>query len=211
MVLADVLDERGEQTAGEIGAEHRHLDVTSESDWESLMSDTVDRFGRLDILMNNAGIFESGQLVNTSTEMWDRMLAVNQTGVFLGMRTAAQAMIEADNGGPIINTSSVAGLDGIFGAIAYGATKWAVTGMTKTAAKELGRHGIRVNSIHPGVILTDMVEGFIAGREEKFVSHQPINRLGTPEDIAEMALFLASDRSSYCTGQAFTVDGGVHG
>ena len=120
-------------------------------------------------------------------------------------------MIEADNGGPIINTSSVAGLDGIFGAIAYGATKWAVTGMTKTAAKELGRHGIRVNSIHPGVILTDMVEGFIAGREEKFVSHQPINRLGTPEDIAEMALFLASDRSSYCTGQAFTVDGGVHG
>jgi 3alpha(or 20beta)-hydroxysteroid dehydrogenase len=210
-VITDVLDEAGERTAGEIGAEYQHLDVTSESEWESVVTDTVDRHGRLDILMNNAGIFESAQLLNTSTEMWNRMLAVNQTGVFLGMRTAARAMIEAGHGGSIINTSSVAGLEGIFGASAYGATKWAVTGLTKTAAKELGRHGIRVNSIHPGVILTDMIDDLIAGNEEKIASRQPIRRLGAPHDIAEMALFLASDRSSYCTGQAFTVDGGTHG
>lgn len=211
VVITDVLDEQGEQTAGELGADYRHLDVSSESEWDALVADVVGRHGRLDILMNNAGIFESARLLNTSTEMWNKMLAVNQTGVFLGMRTAAPAMIEAGNGGSIINTSSVAGLEGVFGATAYGATKWAVTGMTKTAAKELGRHGIRVNSIHPGVILTEMVDGFVAGKEEKMASRQPIQRLGTAEDIADMALFLASDRSSYCSGQAFTVDGGVHG
>lgn len=175
------------------------------------MADTVRRCGRLDILMNNAGIFRGAQLLNTSTELWNRMVAINQTGVFLGMRIGARAMIEAGNGGSIINTSSVAGLEGIFGATAYGATKWAVTGMTKTAAKELGRHKIRVNSIHPGVIVTDMVEDAIAGNEEKIASRQPLRRLGEPEDVAQLALFLATDRSSYCTGQAFTVDGGVHG
>lgn len=211
VIITDVLDEQGEQTAGELGADYRHLDVSSESDWDAVIADVVNRHGRFDVLMNNAGIFESARLLNTSTEMWNRMLAINQTGVFLGMRTAAPAMIDAGNGGSIINTSSVAGLEGVFGATAYGATKWAVTGMTKTAAKELGRHGIRVNSIHPGVILTEMVDGFVPGNEEKIASRQPIQRLGTVEDIADMALFLASDRSSYCSGQAFTVDGGVHG
>lgn len=211
VVITDVLDEQGERTAGELGADYRHLDVTSEGEWETVVADTLNRHGRLDILMNNAGIFESGQLVNTSTEMWNRVVAVNQTGVFLGMRTVAKAMIEAGNGGSIINTSSIAGLDGMFGSTAYGATKWAVTGMTKTAAKELGKHGIRVNSIHPGVILTDMVESVVTGNEDKIASRQPIQRLGTPTDIAEMALFLATDRSTYCTGQGFTVDGGVHG
>jgi 3alpha(or 20beta)-hydroxysteroid dehydrogenase len=143
--------------------------------------------------------------------MWNRTVAINQTGVFLGMRTAARAMIDAANGGSMINTSSIAGLEGGFGATAYGATKWAVTGMTKTVAKELGKHGIRVNSIHPGAIVTDMIEDMIDGKQDKMASRQPIQRLGTPTDIAEMALFLASDRSSYCTGQAFTVDGGIFG
>ncbi len=211
VVIADVLDEPGERTAGEIGCDYLHLDVSSEQNWDSVVADIVDRHGRLDILMNNAGIFQPAQLLNTSTEMWDRTLAINQTGVFLGMRTAARAMIDAGNGGSIINTSSIAGLEGTFGATAYGATKFAVTGMTKTAAKELGKHGVRVNSIHPGVILTDMVDDIVSGKEEKMASRQPIRRLGTPEDIAEMALFLASSRSSYCTGQAFTVDGGVSG
>ena len=211
VVITDVLDEQGEKVAGELGAEYQHLDVTSEDEWEAVVADTISRHGRLDVLMNNAGIFESARLVNTSTELWNRMVAINQTGVFLGMRTAANAMVEAGNGGSIINTSSVAGLDGVFGATAYGATKWAVAGMTKTVAKELGKHNIRVNSIHPGVILTEMVDGFVPGNEEKLLRQQPLKRLGTAEDIAEMALFLASDRSSYCTGQAFTVDGGVHG
>ena len=211
VVITDVLDEQGERTAGELGCSYSHLDVTSESEWEAVVADTISRHGRLDILMNNAGIFQPARLLNTSTELWNRTVAINQTGVFLGMRTAAPAMITAGNGGSIINTSSIAGLEGGFGATAYVATKWAVTGMTKTVAKELGRHGIRVNSIHPGVIVTDMIEQMVTGNEEKMASRQPIRRLGTPQDIAEMALFLASDRSSYCTGQAFTVDGGVHG
>jgi 3alpha(or 20beta)-hydroxysteroid dehydrogenase len=211
VVITDVLDEQGEQTAGELGCEYHHLDVTSEEEWEAVVADTVARHNRLDILMNNAGIFQPAQLRNTTTEMFDRTVAINQKGVFLGMRTAAKAMIAAGNGGSIINTSSVAGLEGGFGATAYGATKWAVTGMTRTVAKELGKHGIRVNSIHPGAIKTDMIEGMIDGKEEKMASRQPIKRLGTPDDIAEMALFLASDRAGYCTGQAFTVDGGVFG
>ena len=211
VVITDVLDELGERTAGELGGEYLHLDVSSEAEWEAVVADVAGRHGRLDILMNNAGIFKPAQLLNTSMEMWNQTVAVNQTGVFLGMRTAARAMIAAGNGGSIINTSSVAGLEGGFGATAYGATKWAVTGMTRTVAKELGKHGIRVNSIHPGVIVTDMVEDMVSGKEEKMASRQPIRRLGTPQDIAEMALFLAGDRSSYCTGQAFTVDGGVYG
>ena len=211
VVITDVLDEQGEKTAGELGCDYVHLDVSSETEWESVVADTISRHGRLDILMNNAGIFQPARLLNTTTEMWDRTVAINQTGVFLGMRTAAPAMIEAGNGGSIINTSSVAGLDGVFGATAYGATKWAVTGMTRSVAKELGKDGIRVNSIHPGVIQTEMVDDLIGGKEEKMASKQPIQRLGTVDDIAQMALFLATDRSSYCTGQSFTVDGGVHG
>jgi 3alpha(or 20beta)-hydroxysteroid dehydrogenase len=211
VVITDVLDEIGEQTAGELGCEYLHLDVSSEAEWATVVADVVGRHGRLDVLMNNAGIFEPAQLLNTTTEMWNRAVAINQTGVFLGMRTVCRAMIDAGNGGSIINTSSVAGLEGGFGATAYGATKWAVTGMTKSVAKEVGKHGIRVNSIHPGIIVTDMIEDMIGGTEEKLASRQPVRRLGTPDDIAEMALFLAGDRSSYCTGQAFTVDGGVHG
>lgn len=171
----------------------------------------MDQHGRLDILMNNAGIFKPARLLKTSLEMWNQTVAINQTGVFLGMRTAAEAMIKAGNGGSIINTSSIAGLQGEFGATAYGATKWALTGMTRTVAKELGKYEIRVNSIHPGVIVTDMVSEMVDGKTEQMASRQPIQRLGEPEDIAQMALFLASERSSYCTGQAFTVDGGVHG
>lgn len=212
VVITDVLDEAGEQTAGELGCEFHHLDVTSEAEWESVVADIVARHGRLDVLMNNAGIFKPAQLLNTSTEMWNQTVAINQTGVFLGMRTVAKAMVAAGNGGSIINTSSIAGLEGGFGATAYGATKWAVTGMTRTVAKELGKHGIRVNSIHPGAIVTDMITNMLeGGRDEKMIARQPLKRLGTPDDIAEMALFLASDRSSYCTGQQFTVDGGVHG
>jgi 3alpha(or 20beta)-hydroxysteroid dehydrogenase len=211
VVIADVLDEVGERTAGGLGCDYVHLDVSSEAAWEAVVADVVARHGRLDVLMNNAGIFRPAQLLNTTLEMWNLTLAINQTGVFLGMRTAAKAMVAAGNGGSIINTSSIAGLEGTFGSMAYGASKWAVTGMTKIAAKELGKHGIRVNSIHPGAIVTDMIQDMVEGKEEKMASRQPIKRLGTPDDIAQMALFLATDRSSYCTGQSFTVDGGVYG
>ena len=141
------------------------------------------------------------------------MLAVNQTGTFLGMRTAARAMIGAGNGGSIVNISSVAGLAGTFGSMSYSASKWAVRGMTKVAAKELGRYGIRVNSIHPGFIQTDMIAHFPEMHDDdqrrRTERATPLQRLGVPDDIANVVLFLAGEASSYCTGQEFVVDGGV--
>ena len=155
------------QAAKEIGATYIHLDVTSEEEWDAVIAEVIETHGRLDVMVNNAGIFRRGQLVNLSLEEWQQVISVNQTGVFLGMRAAAKAMIAAGNGGSIINISSVAGLQGTFGSIAYSASKWAVRGMTKVAAKELGRHGIRVNSIHPGLIDTAMTADFPAMVDEE--------------------------------------------
>ncbi|MDH4077798.1 MAG: SDR family oxidoreductase [Acidimicrobiia bacterium] len=215
VILADVIDEEGEATAGSIeGAEYVHLDVTSEESWDQVVDDIMARHGRLDILINNAGIARMGRLVNTTMEDWQTTMAVNQTGVFLGMRAAARAMIEAGNGGSIVNISSVAGMQGLFGSTAYGASKWAVRGMTKIAAKELGRHQIRVNSIHPGFIDTDMLNQAGALDDEqraKMARSAPIGRIGVPEDIAGMAFYLVGPTSTWVTGQEFVVDGGWHG
>ncbi len=214
VILADVRDEEGERTAGSIDRAHyAHLDVTAEADWERVVEDIMARHGRLDILINNAGIAAMGRLVNATTEDWDRTIAINQSGVFFGMRTAARAMIGANNGGSIVNISSIAGMEGLFGSMAYGASKWAVRGMTKIAAKELGRHQIRVNSIHPGFIETDMLDQGEFGEDGKvrMARRVPTGRLGRPEDIANMALFLCSPAADYVTGQEFVVDGGVHG
>ncbi len=214
VVLADVVGDEGERTAGNIaGAEYAHLDVTDPAAWDRVVTDVVARHGRLDIVVNNAGIALMARLVNTTDEDWQRTIAVNQTGVFYGMRAAARAMIEGGRGGSIVNISSIAGLDGLFGSMAYGASKWAVRGMTKIAAKELGKHAVRVNSIHPGFIETDMLAqgGFDEQHRDKLVRSVPLNRLGRPTDIAAMVLFLCSDAASYVTGQEFVVDGGVHG
>jgi 3alpha(or 20beta)-hydroxysteroid dehydrogenase len=215
VVLADVLDSDGEQTAKEIGGTYQHLDVASEEEWDTVVADVMATHGRLDVVVNNAGIFRAARLVEESVEQWDLIIAINQTGVFLGMRAAAKAMIEAGHGGSIVNISSVAGLEGIFGSMAYSASKWAVRGMTKVAAKELGRFGIRVNSIHPGLIETPMTADFPAvvddEKRRRGQKRTPLGRYGVPEDIANMALFLAGEGSSYCTGQEFVVDGGVHG
>ena len=215
VILADVADEEGERTAGNIeGAEYAHLDVTSEADWDRVVGDIVTRHGRLDVMVNNAGVAAMAQLVNATTEDWNRTIAINQTGVFLGMRTGARAMIAAGNGGAIVNISSVAGMEGLFGSMAYGASKWAVRGMTKIAAKELGKHRVRVNSVHPGFINTDMLAqgGFDEGeQQQRIIKRVPMGRLGQPADIAEMVGFLCSDAASYITGQEFVVDGGIHG
>ena len=215
VVLADVLDEEGERTAGGIEcAEYAHLDVTSEGGWDAVVGDVVARHGRLDVLVNNAGIARVGRLVNVTMEDWDLTIAVNQTGVFLGMRAAARAMIAAGNGGSIVNISSVAGLEGVFGSTAYSASKWAVRGMTKVAAKELGRHGIRVNSIHPGFIETDMLAQGAFDEDESGARRWPATsprRIGRPHDIANMVLSSRPRPASYCTGQEFVVDGGMHG
>jgi 3alpha(or 20beta)-hydroxysteroid dehydrogenase len=189
--------------------------VSSEEEWDTVVADVMAMHGQLDVVVNNAGIFRAARLVEESVEQWDLIIAINQTGVFLGMRAAAKAMIAAGRGGSIINISSVAGLQGAFGAMSYSASKWAVRGMTKVAAKELGRYGIRVNSIHPGLIETPMTAEFPAvvddEKRRRAQKQTPLGRYGVPEDIANMALFLAGEGSSYCTGQEFVVDGGVHG
>ena len=215
VVLADVADADGKEVAGEVGGQYHHLDVASEEEWQTVVADIVATHGRLDILVNNAGIFRNNRIVDETTAQWDQVIAVNQTGVFLGMRAAGKAMMDAGNGGAIVNISSVAGLEGLFGSVSYTASKWAVRGMTKVAAKEFGRYGIRVNSIHPGFIATDMTAGFPAMVDEeknrRLLKTVPLGRVGVPEDIARVALFLVTDASGYCTGQEFVVDGGVHG
>ena len=207
VVLTDVLDDLGGRTAAELGGEFLHHDVASEADWEAVVKDVLDHHGRIDVLVNNAGILHASRLANYQLADWDRVIAVNQTGVFLGMRAVSGPMTAAGSGS-IVNISSVAGLEGVYGSMAYTASKFAVRGMTKVAAKELGRHGVRVNSIHPGLIDTDMTREF---DKERMLKAVPLGREAEPAEVAAVALFLASDESSYCTGQEFVVDGGMHG
>ena len=215
VIITDVLDDEGRACAAAIPrTTYLHLDVRSEAAWEETVAGVVKSHGRVDVLVNNAGIDLAKRFELTTLDDWERVVAVNQTGVFLGMRTVGRAMISAGTGGSIINVSSVAGMEGVRGRAAYGSTKWAVRGITKVGALEWGEHGIRVNSIHPGFIETPMTADLKAFKDpetrvraEKVVS---LRRMGQPLDIAWMALFLASDESSYCTGQEFVVDGGVH-
>ncbi len=215
VVLSDVLDAEGEATAAGIDrASYRHLDVRSESEWEALVDAIVAEHGRLDVLVNNAGIDLVRKLDATTLEEFERVVSINLTGTFLGMRTAARAMTKAGSGGSIVNIASVAGLQAVANHGAYSSTKFAVTGLTRTAALEWGRHGIRVNSVHPGLIETPMTADLRAFTDAtvraKAERNIPLGRMGQSADIANMVLFLASDDSSYCTGQAFVVDGGVH-
>jgi 3alpha(or 20beta)-hydroxysteroid dehydrogenase len=215
VVLADILDDEGTAVAAEIpNAEYVHLDVRSETQWQHVVDGIVQRHGHLDVLVNNAGIDMAKRMDAITLEEWNNIIAINQTGTFLGMRTAAAAMIAKGTAGSIINISSVAGLEGVKNHGAYAGTKWAIRGLTKVAAQEWGRNGIRVNSVHPGLIDTPMTAENPAIHNPdirtKFERGVPLGRPGTARDIANMVLFLASDESSYCTGQEFVVDGGVH-
>ena len=204
--MVDVLDEPGEALAASTGAEYRHLDVTDESGWQSVVTELLAKSGGLHVLINNAGIFPLNRMVNTSVEEFNRVMAVNALGVFLGMKSCTPALIESGNSS-IVNISSVAGMRASVGSFAYGASKWAVRGMTKTAAVELGRKGVRVNSIHPGVIDTPMVEDI--PNIDKVVRRAPLGRAAQADEVAKLALYLASDESSYSTGSEFIVDGGI--
>ncbi|MCC7364318.1 MAG: glucose 1-dehydrogenase [Dehalococcoidia bacterium] len=210
VVITDVLDAEGEVTAQACGALYLHHDVRSEADWQRVVERTLAEHGRIDVLINNAGIFRTGSIVSTTLEQYREMIDVNQVGVFLGMKAVAETMIDQQSGS-IVNISSVAGLQGTPNAVAYGASKWAVRGMTKTAAKEFGRFGIRVNSIHPGLIDTPMIHDF-AGIDidggARVLRSAAIRRPADPGEVAALALFLASDESSYSTGSEFVVDGG---
>lgn len=215
VVISDVLDDAGEQTARRISPDGSacrfvHHDVTKEKDWDAAMSSVLSAFGQVDILVNNAGIFERGNVMDTSLDDYMRTININQVGVFLGMKTVAPHMVSRKSGS-IINISSVAGIDGTPGFLAYGASKWAVRGMTRGVAKELAPFGVRVNSIHPGIIDTHMLQTFDAAGEgvrEAVRTRIPLGYEAEPIHVARMALYLASDDSAYSTGSEFKVDGG---
>jgi 3alpha(or 20beta)-hydroxysteroid dehydrogenase len=213
VVVSDVLDDEGRALAEELGdaATYVHLDVTSEADWTAAVEQAERNFGRLNVLVNNAGIgIPPHPLLDATTEGHHRTIDVNLHGVWLGMRAAAPAMLRA-GGGSIVNISSIDGLVGVAGMASYTASKFAVTGLTKSAALEWGRDGIRVNSVHPGVISSPMVDQAppdVRARLQQYLDHQPLPRMGTPEEVALLVLFLASDESSYCTGSEFVIDGG---
>ncbi|MBX6387768.1 MAG: glucose 1-dehydrogenase [Frankia sp.] len=212
VVLGDVLDDEGRAVADEIGEAARYvrLDVTDPDQWAAAVDTAVSAYGRLDALVNNAGIVRTGLIETTDLADYNAVIQVNQVGCFLGMR-AAVAPLRAAGGGSIVNVSSTAGIEGVPGVIGYVASKWAIRGMTKSAALELGRYGIRVNSVHPGTIDTPMVNGpeFANVDRDAVFAALPIPRIGRPAEVAEMVAFLVCDRSSYCTGAEFLVDGGA--
>jgi 3alpha(or 20beta)-hydroxysteroid dehydrogenase len=212
VVIADMLDTEGQQVASEIGdaAHYINLDVTDEHAWQQCVSETVAHFGKLNVLVNNAGILQIKNIVDSSAADYMKVIEVNQLGVFLGMRAVAAAMKDA-GGGSIINISSIDGLVGMVGGAAYCASKFAVRGMTKVAALEFGADNIRVNSIHPGIIMTPMVAqtGMDNATIEQAFSTVPLGRVGQAEEMANLAAYLASEDSSYSTGSEFVADGGM--
>jgi 3alpha(or 20beta)-hydroxysteroid dehydrogenase len=210
VVIADVNDEAGKELAEELGdaAYYRHLDVSAEDEWDSVVGEAVESFGGLHVLVNNAGVLHFASLEDTTLADYERVVRINQFGTFLGMRAAARTMTA---GGSIVNVSSVEGIAGMPLVVAYTASKFAIRGMTKVAALELGPKGIRVNSVHPGMIDTKMVQDAIGGHEidlTPVTRKLALRRMGSAEEIAELVLFLASDRSSYSTGSEFVADGG---
>ena len=214
IVLADVLDREGAIVAGEIAEAggdvvYVHLDVTNEEEWDGAIQSAVSSFGKIDILINNAGIWRRGHVLETSTNQWDTVLGVNAKGVFLGTKAAIPEMRKA-GGGSIINISSVAGLVGSRTSTAYSASKGAVRLFTKSTAIQYAVEGIRANSIHPGPIDTDMGDQVWPDPEsrESTVARTALARIGTAQDIAYGALYLASDESAFVTGSELVIDGG---
>ena len=215
VVIADVLDREGMAVAAEIAelggeALYVHLDVSSETDWRQAVDAAVSSYGKLDVLVNNAAIWRGGNVADTSSEEWDQVLAINAKGAFLGTKLAIPQMRNA-GGGSIVNISSTAGLVGSRTSTAYSASKGAVRLLTKSTAVQYGAEGIRANSIHPGPIDTAMGDQVWpdAGSREETIERTVLKRLGTPDDIANGALFLASDESSFMTGTELVIDGGL--
>jgi NAD(P)-dependent dehydrogenase (short-subunit alcohol dehydrogenase family) len=212
VIVADVLEAEGRKVADGLGGAGRfvRLDVTSEANWQEAVAATLSSFGKLDILVNNAGISGTFDPDTLSTSAWDRLMDVNAKGVFLGMKHAIPAMEQA-GGGAIVNISSVSGFVGQNGIhMAYNASKGAVRLMTKSAAVQFARKGIRVNSVHPGVLPAMRTSKATADPafREKMLAGVPMRRAGRVEEVAHAVLFLASDEASYITGTELVVDGG---
>lgn len=213
VVLTDLNDDEGGELAEELGdaAGYRHLDVSDEDGWAVTVEAATRQFGPITVLVNNAGILHFASLVDTTLADYERVIRVNQIGTFLGMRAVVPGMVEAGVGS-IVNTSSIEGLAAAPLLIAYTASKFAIRGMTKAAAMELGDKGIRVNSVHPGMIDTQMLPTALGGVTvdlSRIARRVAMRRVGRAEEIANLILFLASDESSYCTGAEFVADGGA--
>jgi 3alpha(or 20beta)-hydroxysteroid dehydrogenase len=209
VVVGDVLEAEGQALAAELGKAVTFVrqDVTQEADWDNAIQ-AAEALGGLHGLVNNAGIYQPRRLLETDAALFDRHTRINQLGCFLGMKTVVPLM-ERSGGGSIVNISSVAGLRGSPGALAYSATKWALRGMTKAAAIDLAPRGIRVNSVHPGPIDTDMLKVRTPEQNRQRVAQVPMQRMGTAEEVAELVLFLLSDASGYITGAEVAIDGGA--
>jgi len=208
VVVADVLHDQGKAVAEACGddAVYEPLDVTDADAWRRVVDATMARWGSVDVLVNNAGILRMVSIADTTPEIWDSIMAVNVTGVFLGIQTVAPIMV-AQGSGSIVNISSIAGLRGSAQALAYSTSKWAVRGMTKCAAQELAASGVRVNSVHPGIINTPMADEFdVVGVREAIDARIPIGREARPDEVTPTVLFLASDESAYCSGGEYVVD-----
>jgi 3alpha(or 20beta)-hydroxysteroid dehydrogenase len=231
VVFGDVLDDKGKAVESALGDCCRYVrhDVTSEEDWTAAVSLAVETFGKLDVLVSNAGILKFGRIADMPFDEFRRVIEVNAFGQWLGMKSVISPM-RAAGGGSIVNISSIEGFAGAPGLSAYSASKFAVRGMTKSAAQELGGYGIRVNSVHPGAILTDMTfeaakslgvgketdgggneKGHRGGADhyQRFMQSIPLARVGEAKDVTGIVVFLASDESKYSTGSEFVVDGGI--
>ena len=215
VLIADIADDAGKALAEELGdnALYQHLDVSAEDDWSVAVETAKQAFGSVDILVNNAGILRFGAIEDTSLADYEKIIRVNQVGTFLGMRAVIPTM-KAAGGGSIVNVSSVEGIAGMPYLVAYSASKFAIRGMTKVAAMELGKSNIRVNSVHPGMIDTNMIRGVLGENADAIDLSPmgrkiPLRRVGRPEEIAHLVVFLGSDESSYCTGGEFVADGGA--
>lgn len=207
VVVTGRRDEEGEKTAAGVGGLFLHHDVTSEDDWRTVVDTALDRYGRVDGLVNNAGTDSWSLIENETLERFEQVLKVNLTGVFLGLR-AVIAPMRAAEGGSIVNIGSAAGLTGHPLSSGYGASKWGVRGLTKIAAVELGRHRIRVNNVDPGLVYTPMTMAHGAQPGEGNFPLAPLGRIGVPEEVGEVVSFLISDAASYVTGAEIAVDGG---
>ncbi|MEU8899100.1 glucose 1-dehydrogenase [Nocardia sp. NPDC048505] len=207
VVVTDVLVEEGKAVAAELGerALFLRLDVTDENAWQGVVAAAEEQFGPVSGLVNNAGIVHVDPIERLAEADFRKVLDVNQIGVFLGMKAVLGSMRRA-GGGSIVNISSIGGIIAFSNILGYVASKWAVRGMTKAAAQEFGADGIRVNSVHPGVVATEMTD--TSERSHSMVGDQPLARAAAPEELANLVLFLISDEAGYCTGSEFVADGG---